>query len=489
MLCQLNPSMGNLFKILILLIILKTSASYGVPVTFVIDKLPAVTPLKDSLFVCGNFNNWHINQPEYALQKQLNGTYRLTVEIKTDTIEYKFSRGSWMKIETNNQNQHLPNRVSVVTEPTTINVRIDNWQDLGGLGRFDYAIFYFFAAAFYGLALLFIAFRIKKRNSMRFKAFLFLNILLLVILFGGVMYSLFNVVGKTQLAMIGQVVLFLWGPALVYYLFVFGHQKLLQQFRYYFIPAILALLFNMLRLLNLQQLNGLSNIIAFHLNSGDFIIYISGIITTLYFHAKALRYTVQHINAHKKIHPEENLLNKVFFISSIGIIVFILNVLLLFTPLNWMLLQSFDLVFIILTAVIFAQFMALWKFPEMLRIKSHSSKLSDADLFEKKLLALMQEKKPYIDPQLSVADLAEMLDIKAHVLSKFINERFDKTFRDFINEYRIDEFIEIAQSDEFKNYTFLALAYEVGFNSKSTFNLAFKKATNVSPREYFRSDI
>ncbi|MCG8698436.1 MAG: helix-turn-helix domain-containing protein [Bacteroidales bacterium] len=481
--------MGNLFKIILLLIILKTTDSFGVPVTFVIDKLPASTPIKDSLFVCGNFNNWQINQPGYALQKQLNGTYLLTVDINLDTLEYKFSRGSWMKIETNSQNQHLPNRFSVVTEPVTINVKIDNWQDLGGLGRFDYAIFYFFAAAFYGLALLFIAFRINKRNSLRFKAFLFLNLLLLIMLFGGVIYSLLNVVGKTQLAMIGQFVLFLWGPALVYYLFVFSNQKLPRHYRYYYVPAIMALIFNILRLLNLQQLNVLSNIIAFHLNIGDFIIYITGILTTLYFHAKALRYTAQHINAHKKIHPEENLLNKVFFISSIGIIVFILNVLLLFTPLNWMLLQSFDLVFITLTAVIFAQFIALWKYPEMLRIKSHSSKLTDDDLFEKKLLALMKEKKPYINPQLSVADLAELLDIKAHVLSKFINERFDKTFRDFINEYRIEEFIGIAQSDEFKNYTFLALAYEVGFNSKSTFNLAFKKATNVSPREYFRSEV
>ena len=97
----------------------------------------------------------------------------------------------------------------------------------------------------------------------------------------------------------------------------------------------------------------------------------------------------------------------------------------------------------------------------------------------------MKTEKPFKDTQLNIADLSEMIGTKPHILSKVLNESFHKNFRDFINEYRVKEFIELANSIEFKNYTFLALSYEVGFNSKSTFNLAFKKITKQSPREYF----
>jgi AraC-like DNA-binding protein len=80
-----------------------------------------------------------------------------------------------------------------------------------------------------------------------------------------------------------------------------------------------------------------------------------------------------------------------------------------------------------------------------------------------------------------------MLGTKSHILSKVINECFEKNFRDFVNKYRVEEFIALANTVEYKRYTFLALAQEVGFNSKSTFNLAFKKLTNQNPRDYFKS--
>ena len=101
----------------------------------------------------------------------------------------------------------------------------------------------------------------------------------------------------------------------------------------------------------------------------------------------------------------------------------------------------------------------------------------------------MNTKKPFKNPELNIAELSEMIDTKPHILSRLLNESFQKNFRDFINEYRGSEFIELTNSDEFKNYTYLALAYEVGFNSKSTFNLAFKKITKSSPREYFKHDM
>ena len=89
---------------------------------------------------------------------------------------------------------------------------------------------------------------------------------------------------------------------------------------------------------------------------------------------------------------------------------------------------------------------------------------------------------------MSLADLADMLELKVYVLSKVFNEHYRKNFRDFINEYRVNEFIRLSKQESQKNYTFLALALEVGFNSKSTFNLAFKKVTNQSPRDFLRQN-
>jgi AraC-like DNA-binding protein len=102
------------------------------------------------------------------------------------------------------------------------------------------------------------------------------------------------------------------------------------------------------------------------------------------------------------------------------------------------------------------------------------------------LSELMEKQKPFKNSDLNIAELSEMLNTRPHILSKILNEHYNKNFRDFINGYRVEEFINISKSIKYKNYTFLALAHEAGFNSKSTFNLAFKKVTKLSPSEYLK---
>jgi AraC-like DNA-binding protein len=103
------------------------------------------------------------------------------------------------------------------------------------------------------------------------------------------------------------------------------------------------------------------------------------------------------------------------------------------------------------------------------------------------IMEFMHQSKPYLDADITLNVFAEMMGEKPHVISKAINDCFNKNFRDFINEFRVNEFIDKMNTDKAKNLTFLYLAHEVGFNSKSTFNLAFKKATGLSPREYFHT--
>ena len=97
----------------------------------------------------------------------------------------------------------------------------------------------------------------------------------------------------------------------------------------------------------------------------------------------------------------------------------------------------------------------------------------------------MKKEKPFLNSKLTLQDLAEMLHVNIHTLSRVINEGYRKNFFDFINEYRIEEFKRLVNIDQYKNYTFLAIAMEVGFSSKTTFNRSFKKSTGKTPREYF----
>jgi AraC-like DNA-binding protein len=101
-----------------------------------------------------------------------------------------------------------------------------------------------------------------------------------------------------------------------------------------------------------------------------------------------------------------------------------------------------------------------------------------------KLTELMETKSAYSNPDLTLSDIARDIGTNKHYVSKLINEGFKKNFTDYINEYRIKAFIEAVETDK-NNNTFLFYAFEVGFNSKSSFNRAFKKMTNKTPSEYF----
>ncbi len=103
----------------------------------------------------------------------------------------------------------------------------------------------------------------------------------------------------------------------------------------------------------------------------------------------------------------------------------------------------------------------------------------------RKLTTLLEQEKPYKNPELSVNSIAQLLDVKPHVATKVMTQGLGTSFFELINSYRIKEFIKLVTEDN-SNPTFLAVAYEVGFNSKTTFNKAFKKEKGLSPREYFK---
>jgi len=103
-----------------------------------------------------------------------------------------------------------------------------------------------------------------------------------------------------------------------------------------------------------------------------------------------------------------------------------------------------------------------------------------------KMLDYFKNEKPYLNGKLSLNDVAKHLDISTNHLSQIINEQLGKNFYDFVNEYRIQEVKSLLCDSEYKNLTLVAIAFESGFNSKTSFNVVFKKITGLTPSQYLK---
>jgi AraC-like DNA-binding protein len=120
--------------------------------------------------------------------------------------------------------------------------------------------------------------------------------------------------------------------------------------------------------------------------------------------------------------------------------------------------------------------------------KYESSPLTEADIeqYVKKMTVYMKSEKPYLDPSLNITNLAKKLSIPSRHLSQVINQSLHKNFFDFVNSYRIEEAKRYLADHSNNRKTVLEILYEVGFNSKSSFNNVFKKHTGMTPTEFKR---
>ncbi|WP_255452762.1 AraC family transcriptional regulator [Aquimarina sp. RZ0] len=111
---------------------------------------------------------------------------------------------------------------------------------------------------------------------------------------------------------------------------------------------------------------------------------------------------------------------------------------------------------------------------------------------DENLIALkkyMSSEKPFLDPSLSIKDVSESLKTPVRDVSLLINHQLDQHFFDFINSYRIEEAMDLLKDPLKKSVTVLEILYEVGFNSKSSFNTAFKKYTGMTPSAFRKKHI
>jgi AraC-like DNA-binding protein len=104
-------------------------------------------------------------------------------------------------------------------------------------------------------------------------------------------------------------------------------------------------------------------------------------------------------------------------------------------------------------------------------------------LWSLKLEKHLASERAYLDPELNLTQLAKQLKTNSSQLSKVINTVHGQNFNDFINELRCAAFMQALEAGEHRIRTLLSLALDSGFNSKATFNRAFKKCYGISPGE------
>jgi AraC-like DNA-binding protein len=108
-----------------------------------------------------------------------------------------------------------------------------------------------------------------------------------------------------------------------------------------------------------------------------------------------------------------------------------------------------------------------------LKYKTSSLATHEFSTYQKKLIALMKNEKLYMNPKLSIHDVAKKMNVPRQHISEVLNVHMHTGFQYFINEYRVKAFEDCLRKEQYAHYTLFGIANEVGFNSKSSFNTTF----------------
>ena len=153
---------------------------------------------------------------------------------------------------------------------------------------------------------------------------------------------------------------------------------------------------------------------------------------------------------------------------------------------GFLVLLSYLMIFILVSIpkVIHYKYSKLSKTDKLLKYENSSLLRSEAIEYMQEMNGWMESEQPYLDSGLSLADMTEHLHLPGHIISEVLNGLLKQNFYDYINNYRVEEFKRISQLSENAQETNLNLAYSAGFNSKTTFNTAFKKFTSQTPTQF-----
>ncbi len=476
--------------------------------TFVIESLPENTPIDATIYLTGNFNRWEPGNPDYKFSKLEDNTYTYTLKGAPDHLEYKFTRGTWETVEGGSDGRAIGNRQYRRTEggPVMLYATIKTWEDFSGskVNYYDFILIIASVIAF----LLLVAFNWMVNANVQANRFLSLALALFIITSAARILMNYRQMfhWEPRLVLLPDMVYFTIAPLLYFYFqsLLAVRPRISMSKWISFIPAgILMLTYIPLFVLDRETFIDKMVNREFHwlfaLTAGIGLIY------NFIYWLKSLRvlkiYTEKMDNT-QSFDQSHYYLNSLLTLYSICLFTWLATYLIggagLFGEMDTIRITdtTSDLTWILFAGTPFLVAYFALSQPELFRISETSEKyrfssLSDESVnnLKEQLHQLMLNEKPFLNPKLTLLELAEMIETNTHALSRVINEGFDRNFYDFVNFYRVEEFKRLVNQADHKNLTFLAIAYEVGFSSKTTFNRAFKKLEGHTPREYHKQMI
>jgi AraC-like DNA-binding protein len=492
----------------------------------VVKNLPENTPKDAKIYLTGNFNNWELDNDFYELKKNQSGTYNVQFVTELSKIEFKFTRGSWETVESKASGKARPNHViyrnSAFNEKATY-LDIDGWEDLLGTlhvySLFDFILLF---SVFQGLLLIF-AIPIIQNNNWEANRWLIFSIILSSAAILVYLMSSFQIFTNRHpgLLIFSDFAYFLFGPLFYFYLvkLLFNIKALPSRWYLHFIPFFIQIFAYLPLLLKNDKLLKID-----FLNHNNYFTTVTGVFSVL-----GLLWNIYYWNLFRKTiatYKKEFQTNLSYdtnlnYLNAVLIIQFVCLCFWTFTIGADLLgrltqIENFDIVsgskdiaWLALSFIpYFVGYFAIQQ-SETFKASPKSISIFDDVLDEtiesnitpsineplpenliqyvESIETHMKNNKPFTNPKISLNELAGQLKMPSHLLSKIINDHFHQNFFDYINSYRVEEFKQMVKEPKNQNLTFLGLAYEVGFNSKTAFNRAFKKITNQTPREYFES--
>ncbi len=444
-------------------------------VIFKIKSIPANTPEDAQIFLSGSFNDWDASDPKYALKKNADGSYTCLIPPGIDYFDYKFTRGSWVSVESRWDGGLQSNRIYKSGMGNTIEVSILGWSDLNKGVFWAQVIFLSIAIQI----ILTAVFWVPRQNKALLAVFLIMLINVLI------QYAvndnqLVQYLTKVRFIPVFSIPLLLW----LYFSDINYIQKRTQWLLLAFIllPPVVFYIYNAqidYYTFYLSIVNGDNNILFLYSYLCSLILF--GV-QLFYYYRYVKNNDVEILNLKRVV----IIYVSVILIASIFYVLWSLTITQIFL-INW-----FENIIWMLFAVgiILAQYRNITQRLQRKRVvKDEVTETQEEKYMEiaQKVENLLFNDRLYTSHQLTVNEVARRIGTNNLYISKAINLKHDMNFNSYVNKLRLEYFIE-KYNEVGKDCTIMSLAYDCGFNSKSAFNRAFKMQTNQTPTEYFDTE-
>lgn len=343
--------------------------------------------------------------------------------------------------------------------------------------------------------------RISNNNKQANKVLSYLIVLATLMLIGRFVYFRYFNYWVFQWSILVDAIVFLFGPLVYTYIrrLLFKGNQTYQMAKYHFLPFLgmvivalyLILFYSPLEYYGLFKDGNLLDI--FHIIGAIMILFNFVYLVKSFVLLKQFKHDEKEVFSFEQT-PVTYIKYFLYTISAcLGLWLFsYLNSVLLdhyFTYINYESVWVAIPVFIYVIGYFSLKQPELFRISEEQKIVEKKERISEIEsaVLKERLDSLMNNERVFMENDLTLSDVAKQLKTSTNNISWVLNTVYDTTFYDFINGYRVKEFIQKVENKEHLNHTILALSLDSGFNSKSTFNKAFKILMKDTPSNFIKN--